>query len=838
MKRSFIFLSVFLLSSYILEAQDLLRSKENAHGDAILSCALNSDGSLLLTGGADNRAYLWSTKDGMKLKILSHSNRVTSVAISADNKYFVTGCADKKVILFDTKTAKPLKLLRDNTAEVMTVAINPISGFIASGAKNGEIKLWNSKGTLIISKKAHDSGINSIAFNSEGNLLATGSSDNTIKIWDASNCVNKKTIQSGGKSINCVCFSPDGMYLASGDENGVITLWDPISGTKNNEFNDIKSGVNTLVFSPDVQYLLAGTKNGELKVLNMDSHQIVKTLEIHNKGVESMAFSDKGNLFVTAGADGSYKIWDTGEMNIGKKKFAKEEGSPKLVCSPITLTDDNNNGIIEHNDNTLLSFTIENQGKGKAYDVVAKLATDPKIEGLNFDSEYYIGNLDIGKTQKIQMPVYPQDNLKTSAGVFIVSVDEANKNNPSPFKMNFQTKGTENYSYILITGHEYTSATGKAEIGAPITLKLRLKNTSKGEAKNIKVNYVFPKNVLAVDKLSELIDILKPGEAKELEVEFYANKDFSDKELKVAVQLDGATFSNAEDLDLSIKMNEELPTSNLAMAEEVESNNEQPQYRGGGDPLKGLNISKAKTMTIGSYYALIIGIDAYKGTWPTLKNAVNDAKAVEGMLKGKYVFNGIKTLYNDQATRSNIIAAMESMVAKVKPSDNVFIYYSGHGEYKKSLNKGYWVPIDASTNSTSGYISNSDIQTFLGGIKSKHTLLISDACFSGDIFRGNTVSVPFENSEKYYTEVQSLISRQAITSGGLEPVMDGGRDGHSVFAYYLLKTLSNNQNKYLDAGQLYNKIKIPVINNSEQSPKLSPIKNTGDEGGQFIFIKK
>ena len=82
------------------------------------------------------------------------------------------------------------------------------------------------------------------------------------------------------------------------------------------------------------------------------------------------------------------------------------------------------------------------------------------------------------------------------------------------------------------------------------------------------------------------------------------------------------------------------------------------------------------------------------------------------------------------------------------------------------------------------------------------------------------------------------MSRSAITSGGIEPVMDGGREGHSVFAYYLLKALRLNDRKFYDASQLYGAIKIPVINNSEQSPKFEPIKNTGDEGGQFIFIKE
>jgi len=265
----------------------------------------------------------------------------------------------------------------------------------------------------------------------------------------------------------------------------------------------------------------------------------------------------------------------------------------------------------------------------------------------------------------------------------------------------------------------------------------------------------------------------------------------------------------------------------------------QTQYRGGGDPLKGLNISEATNEMIrGNYYALLVGIDKYQGEWSPLKNAVNDARVIENLLRSSYGFNQFITLYDQEATRSSIIKQLEWLVENVQEEDNVFIYYSGHGEYKENINKGFWVPYDAKSKSMSGYISNNDIQAFLSGIRSKHTLLISDACFSGDIFRGNTMAVPFENSEKYYNKVHHLVSRKAITSGGLEPVMDGGRDGHSVFAYYLIKSLRNNSSKYYDASQLYHDIKIPVVNNSDQSPRFEPIKNTGDEGGQFIFIKQ
>lgn len=158
--------------------------------------------------------------------------------------------------------------------------------------------------------------------------------------------------------------------------------------------------------------------------------------------------------------------------------------------------------------------------------------------------------------------------------------------------------------------------------------------------------------------------------------------------------------------------------------------------------------------------------------------------------------------------------------------------------FNVEVNRGYWVPSDAKTNETFDLISNSEIQDYLGAIKSKHTLLISDACFSGDIFRGETLTIPPVRTDRYYRQQHSKPSRRAITSGDIEPVVDGGPEGHSVFTFYLLESLENNSERFFDASQLYADLKVPVFNNSNQSPVFLPIKDTGDQGGQFIFIRK
>lgn len=284
------------------------------------------------------------------------------------------------------------------------------------------------------------------------------------------------------------------------------------------------------------------------------------------------------------------------------------------------------------------------------------------------------------------------------------------------------------------------------------------------------------------------------------------------------------------------------PSKKISLTKKTDTQTQtaQPGMRGSGDPTKGLGITEEvpDELTFGDYYAFIIGIDKYTGKWPTLTNAVRDAKTIEQTLKSSYKFDHFKTLYDGDATKANIVTELEWLMNNIKENDNVLIYYSGHGEYNQLMDKGFWVPVDAISASTLDLLSNNDLQAYLNGIKSKHTLLISDACFSGDIFRGSAIQKEFEDTPKYYREVNSMASRKAITSGGIEPVMDGGSDGHSIFAYWLLKTLNDNKKPFIDATEVYQSIMIPVINNSEQRPEFHPIKNTGDAGGQFIFRKK
>jgi uncharacterized repeat protein (TIGR01451 family) len=384
---------------------------------------------------------------------------------------------------------------------------------------------------------------------------------------------------------------------------------------------------------------------------------------------------------------------------------------------------------------------------------------------------------------------------------------------------------------LAISNELFSSSAGIIASGETVSFKFSLSNSSTIDANNIKLRYILPTSVMLLESKSDLQ--LKAGANKEVELVFYVNKNIEITQIPIHIKIEGAQMEAGDTREFTLALNQKVENTS------PQENEQLALYRGSNDPLKGLGASKAMAeVSVGRYFALIIGIDKYSGEWIPLKNAVNDAKAVENQLRNRYEFHSIRTLFNEQATRANILKEYEWLMANIKENDNLLIFYSGHGDYNEALQRGFWVPSDATSSSISGLIANTDIQSFLSGIKSKHTFLIADACFSGDIFRGKTLTIPYENSFKYYNQIYTKPSRTALTSGGIEPVMDGGKDGHSVFSYYLLKSLSNNENQFFDGSQLYNDLKVAVINNSNQTPGFSPIVNTGDEGGQFIFIKK
>ena len=254
-------------------------------------------------------------------------------------------------------------------------------------------------------------------------------------------------------------------------------------------------------------------------------------------------------------------------------------------------------------------------------------------------------------------------------------------------------------------------------------------------------------------------------------------------------------------------------------------------------PLFGRRDATAEFLT-GRNFAFVIGIDAYRGNWGRLKNAVRDAKAVAKTLRDSFRFDSVQTLYDEEATRDGILGKIDTFTATLGREDNLLIYYSGHGTIQERSNRGFWVPVDADVRTTSRYISHSELKDRIASFQGRHILIVADACFSGEILKGVPLPLLTKDDPQYFRKVFQLPSRWALTSGGEEPVLDGGRDGHSIFAYYFLKALGEMEGRFFTTSQVYERLKFAVGNNSAQMPRYDELRDVGSEHGEFVFVRK
>ena len=234
----------------------------------------------------------------------------------------------------------------------------------------------------------------------------------------------------------------------------------------------------------------------------------------------------------------------------------------------------------------------------------------------------------------------------------------------------------------------------------------------------------------------------------------------------------------------------------------------------------------------GKYYALIIGVSEYDDPKiPDLRGEpTNDARELYTILTQNYTFEpeNIKLLLNP--TYRQVIRSFDDFSKIVSENDNFLIFYAGHGNWDENSEIGYWLPKDAELGYTDAWLYNSVLVDNIRKVNSKHTLLLADACFSGGIFRTRSV---LQGASKSIQKKYKLKSRNAITSGALKTVPN-----KSVFFKYLSNRLQSNTDKYLSASELFNRIETPVGNNSPNIPQYGDIQNVGDEGGDFIFIKR
>jgi WD40 repeat protein/transcriptional regulator with XRE-family HTH domain len=291
-----------------------------AYNRRVRSIALNAANTHLVSGGGDNKVYLWQLEHNTLRQVADvggHTDRVWSVNISPDGTTVASTSDDTTIRLWDIHedNLRASAVLHRHTHIVWATAFSPDGTLLVSTSDDTTVRLWDVRArTCIHTFDGHEARVRAVAFSPDGRVSASASNDGTIRAWNIARRTAAYVIRSGAERFRSVVFSPCGRYIASGSSNPPeVCLWDSQNGELLHTFS--REHTNTIwcvAFSPDGMWLASSSQDLTIRIWNMATREHSRVLQEHNGWVRSLAFTADSARVISCGEDGRIKIWDLG----------------------------------------------------------------------------------------------------------------------------------------------------------------------------------------------------------------------------------------------------------------------------------------------------------------------------------------------------------------------------------------------------------------------------------------------------------------------------------------------------------------------------------------------
>jgi len=226
-------------------------------------------------------------------------------------------------------------------------------------------------------------------------------------------------------------------------------------------------------------------------------------------------------------------------------------------------------------------------------------------------------------------------------------------------------------------------------------------------------------------------------------------------------------------------------------------------------------------------WVVIVGVAKYKDKNNNLNFTIDDAYKMYAFYKspegGSLPDRQISLLINEDATRKNVLKALNDIYIQAGKEDAIIFYFAGHGSKNAFITYEYG---DISSD-RSGVLMHDELRKVFDNSKARYKYIIADACHSGSIAQQpvtqNTGSrsvfyEAFDSSKEGFVMILSSMSEEVSWE------TSGLRQG--VFSFYLLRGLKgesdSNNDRIVTVTELYDFVQKNVVKftDGDQNPIL------------------
>lgn len=350
---------------YSLVTHTLLSTISGGHKRAIRTCAwkpnLKSE-SVIATGSFDASVGIWrhsdeeerevdvsrlveseqteeeeEDSDGWRFAIVldGHESEVKSVSWSAGGNFLASCSRDKSIWIWEEigeDDFETVAVMTEHEGDVKCVSWHPEEELLASGSYDNDIRLWREEddwGCVEI-LRGHESTVWCLDWEKpHGERLCSCSGDLTLRIWSksTSNAFSEEIQlpQRHERAIYAVAWSTDGRIASTGGDGRIVIYKEFPSTTEVAPTNERQTRSDKAV--DDGKMLKEEGDDGEVSNSTKPSAQrtnewrVITVIEkahglyeINHLCWASRGQGEEEDVIVTAGDDGTIKVWDPSPM--------------------------------------------------------------------------------------------------------------------------------------------------------------------------------------------------------------------------------------------------------------------------------------------------------------------------------------------------------------------------------------------------------------------------------------------------------------------------------------------------------------------------------------------
>ena len=801
-------------------------------------------GERLLTAGEDT-IHIYDVASATKIQtIVPNVVEINDVIFSYDDQSILISGDNNKVVEIDVKTESIVK---------------KYEGLLHARDKGGVLydpnNYWHSHIANYINDK------NKQVLTNDGQYLIQGKIGNILRMWEIKS--GKPIVEYVGHEKSVVCFdlSPDEKQLISGGADGKVIMWDTKTGKKLREFYQHRDVVFDVCWSHDGTKIVSTSWDGVVKVSNAKTGEKISTIYWENVSAYDVVFSKDDYYLIVSKLDKTVQIHEvaTGiELKplVGHRDQVYDIITDSIGASIYTASLDGT--IIKWG---LYDGMIRQKIKHAQGGVRTITFAENKLFSAGDDRIIYQWNKEKGaltKTYKGHQAPVTCVNV-SSDGKLLVSRDLDGVTKFWDIK-----SGEELLEHIIIdqanwmvhnpSGYFNTTEGAKKYIHYTSGMNVYLLDQffeDFYEPQLIKNTFSYEKNA----RKKSIQKILEQSLPPEVKIAGIEDKDRLHAQLFIKIDSKGTPikevqlYHNGKRLNLSKKdfaiektrTEHEIYSCKLPL---VSGHNEFTAKAINKKFLESkpssLDILAVNEVISSTCYVLGIGIDKHRNGRLNLNYAKADAVSFVSAIENstKNIFSNLITyqLLDEKATKTNILATIDTIIQKASINDVFIMYYAGHG----SMHDGnfYFIP----TNTTRLHdqnilnkegLSAMAIQEKLTKLKALKQVVFIDACQSG-----GSVEVLAERGaveEKAIAQLSRSAGIHILAAAGSQQYATEFTElGHGLFTYVLLDAINGKA----DGAPGDGKVTIYEMKSylDDTVPKLS-MKHKGKPQYPFTFSR-